>query len=65
MQLPKAECVSVASAINMNYRAQFEGKTKGRIAVGDSAHTFKISVFNEYHITGRRRLEWVKDSTSL
>ena len=57
VQLPKAECASVASAISTNYRARFEGKTKGGIAVGDSVHTFEISVFNEYRITGRRRLE--------
>lgn len=57
VKLPKAEYASVMSAINTNYKARFEGKTKGRIAVGDYAYTFEISEFNEYRITGRRRLE--------
>lgn len=57
VQLPKAEYASVMSAINTNYKARFEGKTKGRIAVGNYAYTFEISEFNEYRITGRRRLE--------
>lgn len=43
--------------INDSYEARFEGKTKGRIAVGNHSYGFEISGFNEYRITGRRYLK--------
>lgn len=57
VQLPKAEYASVMSAINESYKARFEGKVKGRIAVGNYSYSFEISGFNEYRITGRRYLK--------
>lgn len=57
VQLPKAEYASVMSAINESYKARFEGKTKGRIAVGNYSYSFEISGFNEYRIAGRRHLK--------
>ena len=53
----KAEYASVMSAINESYKARFEGKVKGRIAVGNYSYSFEISGFNEYRITGRRYLK--------
>ena len=53
----KAEYASVMSAINESYKARFEGKTKGRIAVGNYSYSFEISGFNEYRIAGRRHLK--------
>lgn len=57
VQLPKAEYASVMSAINGSCKARFEGKAKGRIAVGNYSYSFEIPGFNEYRITGRRHLK--------
>ncbi len=57
VQLPKAEYASVMSAINSSYHARYEGKRKGRIAVGNYRYTFEVSGFDEYRITGREFIE--------